>query len=156
MIEAVQAIQNAIDIVVKLRDLSKKVGDANFKMLLADLSSDLADAKLDAASLKAELARLRDENSELKARLTQRDSDKPSAVDEVYRFEGDDNSYCTACYDVHERKVRLRRMTGEWTVFGAWECPSCKGDCQDFRVWAGIMGKKETHYVPTQGAVDSG
>ena len=29
-------------------------------------------------------------------------------------------------------------------------------DCQDFRVWAGIMGKKETHYVPTQGAVDSG
>ncbi|RXR23093.1 AraC family ligand binding domain-containing protein [Sphingobium fluviale] len=30
------------------------------------------------------------------------------------------------------------------------------GDCQDFRVWAGIMGKKETHYVPTQGAVDSG
>ncbi len=23
-------------------------------------------------------------------------------------------------------------------------------DCQDFRVWAGIMGKKESHYVPTQ------
>jgi len=29
-------------------------------------------------------------------------------------------------------------------------------DCQDFRVWAGIMGKKECHYVPTQGAGDSG
>jgi transposase len=29
-------------------------------------------------------------------------------------------------------------------------------DCQDFRVWAGIMGKKESHYVPTQGAGDSG
>ena len=23
-----------------------------------------------------------------------------------------------------------------------------KGDCQEFRVWAGIMGKKESHYVP--------
>ena len=24
------------------------------------------------------------------------------------------------------------------------------GDCHDFRVWAGIMGKKESPYVPTQ------
>jgi len=31
-----------------------------------------------------------------------------------------------------------------------------EGDCQEFRVWAGIMGKKESHYVPTQGAGDSG
>ena len=30
------------------------------------------------------------------------------------------------------------------------------GDCQDFRVWAGIMGKKESHYVPTQGTGDTG
>jgi hypothetical protein len=29
-------------------------------------------------------------------------------------------------------------------------------DCQDFRVRAGIMGKKESHYVPTQGAGDPG
>ena len=27
-------------------------------------------------------------------------------------------------------------------------------DCQEFRVWAGIMGKKESHYVPTQRACD--
>ena len=24
------------------------------------------------------------------------------------------------------------------------------GDCQDFRVWPGIMGNKESHYVTTQ------
>ena len=29
-----------------------------------------------------------------------------------------------------------------------------KRDCQEFRVWAGIMGKKESHYVPTQRACD--
>ena len=29
-------------------------------------------------------------------------------------------------------------------------------NCQDFRVRAGIMGKKESHYVPTQGAGDPG
>jgi transposase, IS5 family len=29
------------------------------------------------------------------------------------------------------------------------------GDCQEFRVWAGIMGKKESHYVPTQRTCDT-
>jgi membrane fusion protein len=29
-----------------------------------------------------------------------------------------------------------------------------KGDCQEFRVWAGIMGKKESHYVPTKRTCD--
>ena len=29
------------------------------------------------------------------------------------------------------------------------------GDCQDFRVWAGIMGKKDSQYVPTQRACDT-
>jgi len=28
-------------------------------------------------------------------------------------------------------------------------------DCQDFRVRAGIMGKKESHYVTTQRACDT-
>ena len=28
------------------------------------------------------------------------------------------------------------------------------GDCQEFRVWAGIMGKKESHYVPTKRTCD--
>ncbi|MEI9849724.1 MAG: helix-turn-helix domain-containing protein [Sphingomonas sp.] len=31
-----------------------------------------------------------------------------------------------------------------------------RGDCQDFRVRAGIVGKKETQYVPTQRACDTG
>ena len=30
-----------------------------------------------------------------------------------------------------------------------------EGDCQEFRVWAGIMGKKESHYVPTQRTCDT-
>ena len=36
------------------------------------------------------------------------------------------------------------------------QCLHCVGgkpgswDCQDFRVWPGIMGNKESHYVTTQ------
>ncbi|QNE07213.1 transposase (plasmid) [Croceicoccus marinus] len=32
--------------------------------------------------------------------------------------------------------------------------PRLRWDCQEFRVWAGIMGKKESHYVPTQRTCD--
>jgi hypothetical protein len=32
--------------------------------------------------------------------------------------------------------------------------PRLERDCQEFRVWAGIMGKKESHYVPTQRTCD--
>lgn len=126
MIESVQAIQSAIEIVGKLRDASKAINDAEFKQHLADLMDQLSDAKLQASVLRSDLAAVRDENTELKARLAQRDAGRPTVVNEVYRFEGDDSSYCTACYDVHHRKVRLRRMTGDWAVFGDWECPSCK------------------------------
>ncbi|TCU49305.1 hypothetical protein EDF58_12810, partial [Novosphingobium sp. PhB57] len=28
-------------------------------------------------------------------------------------------------------------------------------DCQEFRVWAGIMGNKESHYVTTQRTGDT-
>jgi len=126
MIEAVQAIQSSIEIVGKLRELSKRVGDADFKMLLADLSNELGDAKLEAANLKAEVAVLREENRELKARLEQRESATPRLVDSVYRFEGVDGNFCTACFDVSQRRVRVRQLTGAFTAFGKWECPSCK------------------------------
>lgn len=126
MIEAVQALQTSIEIVGKLRELSKKVGDADFKMLLADLSSELGEAKLEAANLKSELAALREENSGLKQRLERRDNDKPIYTDAVYKFEGEEGAFCTSCFDIGQRKVRVRELTGPFQAFGKYECPSCK------------------------------
>lgn len=40
-------------------------------------------------------------------------------------------------------------MTGSQICFDV-EGESLDGDCQDFRVWPGIMGNKESHYVTTQ------
>src|SRR3546814_1158985 len=39
-----------------------------------------------------------------------------------------------------------------WLIWHSWKLRSfCSArDCHDFRVWAGIMGKKESHYVTTQ------
>lgn len=38
------------------------------------------------------------------------------------------------------------------TPYEAWSYRQStdEGDCQDFRVWPGIMGNKESHYVTTQ------
>ena len=126
MIEVVQSIQSSIEIVGKLRELSKKVGDADFKMFLADLSSDLGDAKLEAANLKAELALLREENAALHERIERREAGKPILDDSVYCFADDDGHYCTSCFDVKQRKVRVKLLTGPFTAFGKWECPACK------------------------------
>lgn len=126
MIEAVQAIQSSIEIVSRLRALSKKIGDAEFKMLLADLSSELGDAKLEAANLKSELASLTEENRQLKQQLERRESSSPILDDSVYKFEGEEGHFCTSCFDVNQRKVRVRLLTGAFTAFGKWECPSCK------------------------------
>lgn len=126
MIEVVQAIQSSIDIVGKLRNLSKKIENADFKMLLADLSSELSDAKLEAANLKAELASLREENNDMKSRLEQRSRAKPKLVDSVYVFDDEGGNFCTACFDAKQHKVRVSRLTGAFTAFGKWQCPSCK------------------------------
>ena len=42
-------------------------------------------------------------------------------------------------------------LDSEVLALGPMMVPPLWGDCQNFRLWAGIMGKKESHYVSTQG-----
>ncbi len=89
--DALLALQTSIDIVGKLRSLSKKVQDAEFRMLVADLSNALADAKLDLAALKEELAEsktaglasLRTECANLRADLTAKEAECTALTQQV-------------------------------------------------------------------------
>jgi hypothetical protein len=125
MTDVVAAIQSAIEIVGKLRALSKTVENADFKMLLADLSGDLADAKLEVANLKISLAQCLDENQSLKNKLTTKSSTKPTPEDGAYSFEDEDGLFCTACFDTKNQKVRVSELSPSFRVFGKWKCPSC-------------------------------
>lgn len=126
MSDVVMAIQSAIEIVGKLRALSKKLEDAEFKMLLADLSGELADAKLEVANLKMELAKTKEKLQEKGELLHRKENEKPTLCDGAYQFPGDSGFFCTACYDTKRLKVRVTALSGPFTDFGKWECPSCK------------------------------
>lgn len=125
MADAVAAIQQAIDIVGKLRALSKKIEDADFKMFLADLSGELADAKLEVANLKVELAKMVDEKMELSRRLAERATEVPVLKDGAYAFEGQEGLFCTACFDANGKKIRVTAVSSHFRFAGKWKCPSC-------------------------------
>jgi putative transposase len=56
---------------------------------------------------------------------------------------------------VADTSISGKRVARELTALVARRGRPCMRDCQDFCVWAGIKGKKETHYVPTQRALDT-
>jgi hypothetical protein len=128
MVDVVASVQTAIEIVGKLRSLSKKIEDAEFKMLLADLSGELADTKLEVAELKTQLAKAIEENKELAEIVKQRATTKPILFDSAYKFEGEEGLFCTACFDTQGKKVRVTPLTGPFKTFGKWTCPSCKAN----------------------------
>lgn len=125
MVDVVASVQSAIEIVGKLRALSKKLENAELKMLLADLSGELADAKLEVANLKTQLANASDENRRLSTLLESRMTAKPMLSDGAYQFEGEEGRFCTACFDTKEQKVRVTPLQGAFKTFGKWTCPSC-------------------------------
>ncbi|MHC4136111.1 MAG: hypothetical protein ACYS0K_14115 [Planctomycetota bacterium] len=118
--DLVSAIGNAISLVQRLREISKKIAEAEFKSLLADLANKLADAKLEAASLKECLAELQEENRVLRE-VSPDPSEKPTGTKwGCYVFEGDDGLYCPACWDSKRQKSRTTRVTREFR-----HCPVC-------------------------------
>lgn len=124
--DVVASVQHAIEIVGKLRALSKKVEDADFKMLLADLASDLADAKLELADFKGQMATLLAENQELKAQLAVRQEGKPTLDQGAYKFPGEEGHFCTACFDARDKRVRVSALQKPFNKFGRWRCPACE------------------------------
>ncbi len=54
---------------------------------------------------------------------------------------------------IYNRFIRWSRLGGFNRIFAELAAKGGKPDqwdCQDFRVWPGIMGNKESHYVTTQ------
>lgn len=118
--DIVSTINNSISIVSRLRDISKNLSEAEFKNLLADLSNELADAKLQIADLKTQLANQTEELQALKV-ASPESKQKPTIKWGCYKFEGDENLYCSACYDSKGKKSLTNRLNTK-----SRSCPVCK------------------------------
>lgn len=126
MLDAIAAIQAAMEATQKLRQLNKKINDVEMKMLLADLNDNLADAKLEMVELKNQLSTALLKNQELQSQVDMKQGGQPSYSDSAYVFEGDDGKYCTACWDTKTQKVRLAELGSQFRFAGKYRCPSCK------------------------------
>jgi hypothetical protein len=118
--DPVTAIDHAITLTRRLRDISKNVAEAEFKNVLADLSNELADAKLEIVSLKEQLA-TKAEELRLAKIPSLEPAEKPTMKWGAYQFKGEDGLFCTACYDTRRQKVRTTRLDSRFR-----QCPVCK------------------------------
>ncbi|HBO4355079.1 TPA: hypothetical protein L4U31_002837 [Pseudomonas aeruginosa] len=125
-VDIVALLQQALDASSKLRELSKKVEDVEFRMLLADLQTALADAKLESVDLKVKLAAAQEQVLALQQQIQSTHDDRPTITDlETYAFYGETGHYCTGCWDIHQRKVRLRTVPADFQFAGKLSCPGC-------------------------------
>ncbi len=117
-------IDSAIGIAKAVKDADSSVQLASYKLQLADLMMALADSKINIAEIK-NLAIEKDKAIDtLKMELQQiLSNEKPSVKGGCYFFDGDDNPYCTGCWDVSMKKIRTARNA---LMPNLRECPSCK------------------------------
>ena len=127
MIDVFQSIEALYHTAKRTREVSRQMENAEFNALIAQLIEEAADAKVAAAEMRVQHANLISENDELKRRLQQAAAGTPTVEEDTYIFPGEEgHRFCTACYDMHGKKVRLALHEGPYTVFGKYKCPNCK------------------------------
>lgn len=127
MANAIDLVNNIVQIGKNLRDVAERIKDAQTKNLIADLNLSLADLKMQVAEFQEENLELRkkvktlESAAEVRTKLELRNS--------AYWFVEDPPAgwpagpYCTGCFDVNEKLVVL----GPHPVsLSGYMCPGCK------------------------------
>lgn len=128
--DLISNISNSISLVKRLKEISQNVKEAEFKNLLADLSLELADFKLKLAEQVDEVSELKTKNSKLREQIENLEkatkNDSLEFKNNVYFKFGDDDPFCTGCYDNRGKLSRLSKTNDHFSHFGTHECPVCQ------------------------------
>ncbi|MBY8203791.1 hypothetical protein KW514_22035 [Vibrio fluvialis] len=124
MSDVLSSISNAIELVHRLRSISKNISDAEFSNIVADLNMELADTKLSLAEVIDQNAKLKMELNELK-NATGENLSSLIYKEFAYFDQNGDGPFCSACYESGNKKIRLSQVKGHLASFGNWKCPSC-------------------------------
>lgn len=121
--DIITSVSTAITLAKRLNEIGKNIQDAEFKNLLADLSLELADVKLRLADVMGENADLKTEILSLKA---QNNTEKNLiAKGNMYYDEDGDGPFCTGCFDIKQKLVRLAKQSEPFSELGEYKCPGC-------------------------------
>lgn len=117
--EILNGINHAIEIVSRLREVSRSPGAAELGVLLDDLSGELADTKAQIATLGKQIEKLSAENAALKTPKAP-GGQKPEIKSGCYQFADEAGLYCIACYDGRGIKSATKRVHSRLRA-----CPAC-------------------------------
>lgn len=115
---ALGSIKAAAEALKHLQEISSSMKHVELKSTIAQLANDLVDTQMQLANLKQEMLSLEEENQRLKGKEAK---ERPMIKWGCYEFYGDDNLYCTACWDRDGRKSVVSRKDSKRRY-----CPVCQ------------------------------
>ncbi len=123
---ALGSINTAIDIAKTIKKADSAINAAFLKLQLADLMNALAESKLQIADIKNLMAEKENTISTLEQEIKRLlSNEKPTVHAGCYTFEGDENWYCTVCWDKDMKKIRT---TSSFSLPNIRLCPNCKAE----------------------------
>jgi hypothetical protein len=96
----------------------KSIGEVIQKADNIDLYRKLLDLQAEAITVLEKLSELKKENKGLKEKL---ETGKLTFKDKMYFLKGDKNPFCSKCWDVDGKLIRLHGDGEGW-----FQCPACK------------------------------
>lgn len=119
----VKGLSGSIDIIKKLSEIAIKSQNIELQEGVLTIREQLLVAKEALINSKEDILNLKEENSKLKARIEELEK---SSREELtfksigYYTEDQDGPFCSRCYEVDNKKVRLSK------VAGLHKCSQCK------------------------------
>lgn len=133
IVGGIKAVEMGIGIVRTLGKSDFKLEKSELKLQMAELMGALAEAKIGLTSSKEQIANLEEEIARLTA-FRERTTRSVAGMYLEFDEEGQiiDGAFCSRCYDVDNRFVRILANTKG--VRGMGNCPECKAGYKLYEV----------------------
>jgi predicted component of type VI protein secretion system len=134
IVTTIRGLSAGIDSIKKLAELAKKSQNVELREGILNLREELLKAKENLLDVKQELAEKTEEIEKLKAENQSLKNPTSALIFDnklgLY-FENNGLSdrgipFCTGCYDNNGKRIRLSKMSGDFTILGKYQCSVCK------------------------------
>lgn len=104
------------ELLVDARNLAEGAHDLQLKEKLLDIQGLIYD--------------LQDENRELRLKIEEMENNQFVSSEIEYKddayYRNDEGPYCTNCWDVKQKLIRLSKLSSSFSRIGTHKCPNCE------------------------------